>query len=363
MSIIPYHKNIDKYSMQIFFEYWSKSIERLLSINSQEPIWDFSFLCTNKYITFEIINEFFNDYDTNVVNFDISENPNITWDIVKSHPDIGWMFRSLSSHPNITLDIVKENPCPPNDDGDEWDYDMLSQNPNITWDIVQSNPEIEWNYHYLSKNPNITWDIVRNNPDKHWNYYILSENINITWDIVRENPDIPWDYSGLSENPNINWEIVKNNPDKDWDYDWLSGNPNITWEIVQSNPEKDWNYKMLSSNPNITWDIVKENLDKPWNYYFLSGNPNITLEIIQSNPKPFPMTERNGKCMSNRSKHWDCHRVLANTNFIDYIVIEKIRNIISHFRTNITEELMMYVWNPTRVEKWKYLLDNEEQIN
>ncbi len=56
---------------------------------------------------------------------------------------------------------------------------MLSQNPNITWEIVKNNPEKPWDYSMLSKNTNITWEIVQNNPDKPWNYYhYLSQNEN-----------------------------------------------------------------------------------------------------------------------------------------------------------------------------------------
>ncbi len=57
-----------------------------------------------------------------------------------------------------------------------WNYLMLSQNPNITWEIVQANPDKPWNYNYLSANPNITWEIVEANPNKHWDYETLSCN-------------------------------------------------------------------------------------------------------------------------------------------------------------------------------------------
>ena len=57
-----------------------------------------------------------------------------------------------------------------------WNYGLLSENPNITWDIVQAHPEIPWDYDRLSGNPNITLNIVQAYPDKPWNYYWLSEN-------------------------------------------------------------------------------------------------------------------------------------------------------------------------------------------
>ena len=34
----------------------------------------------------------------------------------------------------------------------EWSYYALSQNPNITWEIVRDNPHLGWNFGYLSRN-------------------------------------------------------------------------------------------------------------------------------------------------------------------------------------------------------------------
>ncbi len=87
------------------------------------------------------------------------------------NPDKPWDYYWLSQNPNITWEIVRDNP------DKDWDYTMLSQNPNITWEIVQNNTDKPWDYSLLSQNPNITWDIVQNNPDKHWNYFSLSLNL------------------------------------------------------------------------------------------------------------------------------------------------------------------------------------------
>ena len=142
----------------------------------------------------------------------------------------------------------------------EWDYQLLSENPNITWDIVQAHPGKPWDYSMLSGNPSITWEVVQSTlgrPEIDWDYSELSANPNITWDIVQANPDPPggkWDYQYLSKNPNITWEIVRDNPNPPggkWDYYQLSRNPNITWDIVQSTkglPKIKWNYPQLSTN-------------------------------------------------------------------------------------------------------------------
>ena len=53
------------------------------------------------------------------------------------------------------MEIVQANP------NIDWDYYELSKNPNITWEIVQANPNIDWDYYELSKNPNITWEMTQ----------------------------------------------------------------------------------------------------------------------------------------------------------------------------------------------------------
>jgi hypothetical protein len=57
-----------------------------------------------------------------------------------------------------------------------WDYGWLSENPNITWDIIQANPDKLFNYERISYNPNITWEIVDAHPEKDWDYFGLSFN-------------------------------------------------------------------------------------------------------------------------------------------------------------------------------------------
>ena len=125
---------------------------------------------------------------------------NPLWTLVQENPSKWWNYDLLSENPNITWDIVRNNYGDPSK---RWSYDRLSLNPNITWDIVQANPTKGWDYYWLSANPNITWDIVKANPSKKWDYYELSQNPNITYDIIRNNPDPPggqWDYRGLSQN-------------------------------------------------------------------------------------------------------------------------------------------------------------------
>ena len=57
-------------------------------------------------------------------------------------------------------DLVLLNPDKP------WNWEYISENPNITWEIIQANPDKPWNWRHISKNSNITWDIIHSNPDK-----------------------------------------------------------------------------------------------------------------------------------------------------------------------------------------------------
>jgi hypothetical protein len=120
----------------------------------------------------------------------------LTWNHLKNTPwnDVyGWGY--ISSHPNITWDIIKAHPDMP------WQWHNVSGNLNITWDIVQANPDFPWNWTWLSCNPNITWDIIQAHPEKSWDWNLISKNPNISWDIVEKNPDKPWFWYNLSSNP------------------------------------------------------------------------------------------------------------------------------------------------------------------
>ena len=91
----------------------------------------------------------------------------------KSKP---WNLYGLSNNQNITFDIVEKHINKP------WDWQMLSNNPNITSDIVEEHIKKPWNWSLLSYNPNITSDIVEKHIDKPWNWYYLSRHPNITFD-------------------------------------------------------------------------------------------------------------------------------------------------------------------------------------
>ena len=67
-----------------------------------------------------------------------------------------WDWRLLSNNPNITMEIVEKYPNKP------WDWIGLSGNPNITIEFVEKYPDKPWNWGGLSRNPNITMEFLKN---------------------------------------------------------------------------------------------------------------------------------------------------------------------------------------------------------
>ena len=222
---------------------------------------------------------------------DLSQHPNITWDIIQDNKDIPWNWKYISLNPNITFEIIQENPS------HSWDWHNISKNPNITWKIIQDNKYKPWDWSGVSQNPNITWDIIINNLEKKWDIPNIFKHPNITWDmiqilVIKYNIVINnYNLIYISQNPNITVEIIKENMNYKWPCEWLSENPNMTMEFILENLDKNWSWYDLSKNPNITFDDIKKTLDPHkanscnWVWEKLSNNPNITWDIVNKNPQ------------------------------------------------------------------------------
>ena len=65
--------------------------------------------------------------------FKLSQNPNITWDIVKSNPQIKWNDCGLSINPNITLDIITKNYY----GKFEWEYECIFSKTSFSREVVE----------------------------------------------------------------------------------------------------------------------------------------------------------------------------------------------------------------------------------
>lgn len=156
---------------------------------------------------------------------EFGQHKNLTYDMVLAHPEYNgnWNYWYISQNPNITWDIVKNNLDKP------WNYKWLLQHANFTYDIIVQNEignflDASKRYKHISRNPNITLDIVKNNLDKPWNWEMISAHFNITLDIIENNIELDWNIKGLSRNPNLTWMFVVNTWNEDWDWEAICEN-------------------------------------------------------------------------------------------------------------------------------------------
>jgi len=182
-----------------------------------------------------------------------------------------------------------------------WNFEALSENPNVSWDIVEYHINKRWNWSKLSRNnPHITCEILQKFIN-FWNWDELSRNSYISWEMIQKTINRPWNWTELSynkaikyveniindgiRNPKLNIEFIKNNPTLDWNWNILSQHPELTFDIVKMFIDKPWNWQTLSGHPNLTNSIVKKNINLPWCWQRMAGNNNIDLFELQ---KQFP---------------------------------------------------------------------------
>ncbi len=258
---------------------------------------------------------------------ELSNNPNMTWDIVKKYPNKDWYWFYLCDL-EISEQLLWDNP------NFTWNWNTLSNNPSVTWEIVKMFPNKDWDWEKLIKRWNIKYVIIPDDESKLYeedefksiHMTVLIEEINIyvllsvsflsfypnaNWKIIGDHPDKAWQWGGLcaNSNPFLDFDIIYHNLDKHrwwrvsshptvtikivlkyptipWDWGKLSSHPNITWIIVLSHIDLPWNWLRLPDNPNITWDIILDNLnnpDMPWVWWKLSTHPDVNWNIIKSN--------------------------------------------------------------------------------
>jgi hypothetical protein len=118
-----YEKNKEKETKKYIFD---KNIHTIVSIaNSDYDIY----IC-----------------DENILSY-ISRNPSITIEIIKACMIQGDLYNGLYHN---------------------WSWGDLSEHPNITWEIIQANPDLPWCWFSVCKNPNITIKIILENPNYDW---------------------------------------------------------------------------------------------------------------------------------------------------------------------------------------------------
>jgi len=110
-------------------------------------------------------------------NYEIANSKFIYWTDIVSHPEIEWDWTEVSRNPNITIEIVKSNL------DKKWDWSALSGNPAISLDDIENNLGLPWEWNHIAANPNLTMDFLMKhniNPEficcnqfNHHEYYTL----------------------------------------------------------------------------------------------------------------------------------------------------------------------------------------------
>jgi hypothetical protein len=138
--------------------------------------------------------------------------------------DVYWIWKTVfRCNHNVTFDFYKQYLA-----GRGVSVKHLSNNPNITLDIIEDNPTLDWDWKLLSSNPNITIDFIQQNIDKFglFDWYEISRNKGITMKDISEYMSFPWKYEGISENPNITVQFIEEHTglmdDKGRKYDLIS---------------------------------------------------------------------------------------------------------------------------------------------
>ncbi len=281
------------------------------------------------------------------------------------------MYQRLIQNPNAINWLLASEHL--NGIHDPWDkygnyfWSEISNNPNIIHLLEANQDKIDWKL--LSFNP-AAIHLLEANPDKiYWPW--LSINPNAIHLLETNQDKIVWEQ--LSRNPNaihlleanqdkINWRLLSMNPnaihlleanqDK---ISWrlLSGNPNAM-HLLEANPNKiNWYY--LSQNPNAM-HLLEANQDKI-NCLGLSDNPN-AIHLIESHiQKQCSREFINAAFCDNRYYPLISYRYLLTNPAIFVLDYDAMQQATKRLH----QELMAYVYHPTRVSKWLDKYDHERE--
>jgi len=176
-------------------------------------------------------------------------NPSITWDFIKSRLDVfSGCEELLSQWPLLTIENVLE--CP----NVRWDWACLAAHPNISLEIIESHPGLPWWTGTMINNPNITIEYVLDHPDYRWNWKEITTNPNMTVEIIKNNPELPWVKRMIIKNPNITWKVVEDHPDgllgQPWDIPRMGHVSGLTWKkiIELDRAGTRWNWRRIFQN-------------------------------------------------------------------------------------------------------------------
>jgi hypothetical protein len=181
-----------------------------------------------------------------------SKNPNLKFEDILSFGNhislFAWNWIEVSCHPNITFDIIKDHPEFP------WDWYFVSMNPNININHVKENLGLNWKWDLLSCHPNIKISDIINNLDLPWNWHHVSYNVNLKIDDIAQNPELPWEWNNIQAcRLHISVNDVKKYPHLPWNWRMMSHRGWTYYESMNKAIDKLIGaYRRMTDGP--TWD-------------------------------------------------------------------------------------------------------------
>lgn len=167
----------------------------LKNINNFDTISKCKNLGDSKNITLENIKQYPNLFWNTMI---LAKNPNLTLEFVNDNLQLFKSFlQEIGRNPNITFQDALKYPkfitCLEFMRG-------LSQNPNITIDIIRENPTLDWRPIFMMENPSLAIEDLLTYIDNDEYIGQITENPNITVDYVINNID-KLRFGYLSKNP------------------------------------------------------------------------------------------------------------------------------------------------------------------
>lgn len=196
--------------------------------------WDHVFCRTN--LTSDFIKRFIHLVpDNNYFWSKLSENKNITLEILQLHSDKDWCWFSLSINIKLSVQLLEHFK-------DKFHFDQVSINTSISLEILENTLHLPWHFGNLSGNTGFTEDIF----ERFANDQFYSERL---------------DWSALSVNPNITPEIIERHMDKPWKWSDFMFNPNIDYKFINKHKKKNFpnSVKKLSTNKFLFDETVFSN--------------------------------------------------------------------------------------------------------
>ena len=138
--------------------------------------WHYWGLSLNPNITLDIVQ---NNPSYNWCYMRLSMNPSLTWDTVRDNPDVKWDYGRMIGNPKFTWEILQTGLFKVY----EQSYHFgISENPNVTLDIIKEYITREHEFQIVCYNPNVTKKHIKPKYLDKWKQV----NPNTTWRDTRD---------------------------------------------------------------------------------------------------------------------------------------------------------------------------------